>query len=62
MPNYPDQGTKTVKCRCGVMNDIPFQTTIYKCPSCGETSSVSFYGTVKNKYGDYVYQTKIKEE
>lgn len=62
MTNYPDDVTKTVKCRCGQMNDIPFQTTVYKCSSCGMTSVVLSFGTVIDKYGNYVNQTKGEDK
>jgi len=57
MPTYPEQGTKTVRCKCGHINNVPFQTTIYTCPSCNTTTVVSFFGTVIDKHGNYVYQT-----
>ena len=61
MANYPDGLTKTVRCRCGNMNIIPLQTTLYTCSTCGMVSAVMFFGTIIDKHGDYVYQTKIEE-
>lgn len=61
MINCPDDITKDVKCRCGSVNKVPFQTTIYKCPACGNTSAVMFFGTVIDKHGDYLYQSKTNE-
>lgn len=58
----PEGLTKSVKCRCGAMNDIPFKTTIYKCSTCGKTSAVMFFGTVIDKNRNYVNQTKVEEE
>ncbi len=62
MANNPNLENKTVRCRCGSMNNIPFQTTVYKCPSCGNTSAVFFFGTVIEKSGNYVYQTKEEDK
>lgn len=60
MANYLAQGDKTVKCtRCGCMNTIPLQTTIYKCPMCDKTTCVPFFGTVTDKHGNHVpYHTQ----
>ncbi len=56
MANYLTQGNKTVRCtRCGDMNTIPFQTTFFKCSNCNEISLVLFFGTVTDKYDNYIY-------
>lgn len=55
MANYITKENKTVMCKCKCMNTIPFQTTIYKCPSCGMTSCLRFFGTVVDKHGNYIF-------
>lgn len=55
MTNYYAQGNKTVKCACGNLCVIPFQTTIYKCTMCGEYCVSKFFGVVVDKYGNYIY-------
>ena len=55
MANYLAQGNKTVKCtRCGNMCTIPFQKTVHQCPHCNKTTCVFFFGTVTDKYGNYI--------
>lgn len=55
MANYMTKGNKTMMCKCGCADIIPFQTTIYKCPTCGMTSCVKFFGTLTDKNGNYIY-------
>lgn len=55
MADYMTKGNKTVMCRCKNMNTIPFQTTIYKCSTCGMMSCVKFFGTVTDKNGNFIF-------
>lgn len=49
------QGSKTVQCKHGHLFQIPFQTTITKCPTCDCDVFFSFHGTVIDKNDNYVY-------
>lgn len=55
MADYLAQGNKTVYCKDGHINIIPFQTTIFKCSTCGSNAAVSFFGVIKDKHGNYIY-------
>lgn len=55
MADYLAKGNKTVYCKCGCTNVVPFQQTVCKCTSCGMTSVVKFFGVVIDKHGNYVY-------
>lgn len=55
MANFLVKGNKTVMCKCGEMNIIPFQQTVYKCTHCNMTSLVFFRGVVIDKHGNYIY-------
>jgi hypothetical protein len=55
MANFLAEGNKTVMCKCGKMNIMPFQKTIFKCAHCGMTACVFFRGVVIDKHGNYVY-------
>lgn len=55
MTDLLSQGIKTVQCKNGHLFQIPFQTTIAKCPVCGYDVFFSFHGTVIDKNDNYVY-------
>lgn len=55
MANYLAEGDKTVYCKDGHANTVPFQTTVCKCSVCGCNIAVKFFGVVKDKDGNYVY-------
>lgn len=55
MADYLTEGYKTIKCRCGCLCTIPFQTTVTKCPTCGSNILIKFFGTVIDKDGNYVH-------
>ena len=55
MADFNIQGNKTVRCHDGHPNIIPFQTTFFKCSTCGDYAIVSFFGVVTDKDGKYIY-------
>jgi hypothetical protein len=55
MPNFNVQGNKTVYCKHGHLNIIPFQDTMFICTTCHETYFVYYTGTVIDKKGNYLY-------
>lgn len=55
MANYITEGNKTVYCRSGHPNMVPFQITTFKCQTCGHMYFVNFFGTVIDKNGNYIY-------
>ena len=55
MANYLAKGDKTVYCKCGCANVVPFQQTLCTCSSCEKKFVVKFFGVVIDKHGNYVY-------
>ncbi len=56
MADYLVTGNKNIQCRyCNHSYQIPFQTTITKCPICGKHNILSFRGVVKDKHDNYVH-------
>lgn len=54
MANLEPEGNKTVICRNGHSFEIPFKTTVAKCPYCDLYIYSAFYGTVMDKYGNNI--------
>jgi len=55
MANIMTQGNKTVMCCHNHLNTIPLQTTFFKCSTCGCYTLISFFGTLTDKDGNYIY-------
>lgn len=53
MADYLVQGNKTVYCKCGYANVVPFQQTSCTCSSCGHKFVVAFHGVLVDKHGHY---------
>ena len=55
MANYLVEGNKTIYCKQGHANSVPFLMTLCKCAVCGCNIAVKFFGVVKDKHGNYAY-------
>lgn len=55
MANYLTKGNKTVYCKDGHPNAVPFVETDVTCTICKERFFVKFFGTVTDKHGNYIY-------
>lgn len=55
MADFNVEGNKIVRCCKGHLNTIPFQTTFFKCSTCGCYTMLSFFGVMTDKDGNYIY-------
>lgn len=55
MANYLTEGNKTVYCKHGHGNTVPFQTTVFKCSTCDCICLSAFFGTIVDNDGNYIY-------
>ena len=55
MADFNIQGNKIVKCCMGHSCTMPFQTTFFKCSTCGCYTMVCFFGVLTDRDGNYIY-------
>jgi len=55
MTNYLTEGNKIAYCQDGHSNTVPFQTTVFKCSTCDCICLSAFFGTIVDKYDNYVH-------
>lgn len=55
MADFNAEGNKIVRCCMGHQNTMSFQTTFFKCSTCGCYTMISFFGVLTDKDGNYIY-------